>query len=58
VIVVTASTCPLIPTAFDLKAKFAEFFKLPHSSITGNLHPSLERTHFFSPTMRSDVSFD
>ena len=56
-IVVLASTCPLIASAFDLKVKFAECLRLLISNITESLHPSLERTHFFSPTVRSGVSY-
>jgi hypothetical protein len=46
-----------IACAFDLQVKFAEFFRLPFSNVTGNLHPSVKRTHFFSPTERSGVGY-
>jgi uncharacterized protein (DUF433 family) len=52
-----ASTCPAIANAFDLKVKFAECFRLLLSNVTGNLYPSVERTHFFSPTVRSVVGY-
>lgn len=52
-----ASTCPAIANAFDLKVKFAECFRLLLSNVTVNLHPSVERTHFFSPTVRSGVGY-
>jgi hypothetical protein len=52
-----ASTCPALANAFDLKVKFAECFRLLLSNVTGNLYPSVERTHFFSPTVRSGVGY-
>ncbi|MBD0346281.1 MAG: hypothetical protein ICV63_15955 [Coleofasciculus sp. Co-bin14] len=52
-----ASTCPLSADAFDLKVKFAECLRLLDSNVTGNLHPSVGRTHFFSPTVRSGVGY-
>jgi hypothetical protein len=37
--------------------KFTEFSSLSISKVTENLHPSPERTHFFSPTLRSGVGY-
>lgn len=42
--------CLVVASACELKVRLAQCFRLLLCNVTKNLHPSVKRTHFFSPT--------